>query len=325
MSRLALLTLLSIAPVLPASAQDNVPPRRAHHSLVYDEAGKRVLLTGGSTPVDGGRTFTFFNDLWSFDGRSWTSLGESGQKLSGAHLAWDSRRNHVLSFGGYANGQSLGDLRVLAGASWNVLGQHPVYRASEPGFVHDVRRDRFVTFGGSQGPRSALGDTREWSDAGWNKVTIAGPPARQAHVMVFDAKRNRTVAFGGIGIGQPPMLSDTWEFDGTTWTQTQATGPSPRASAGAAYDSRRGVGVIFGGAGADGFFGDTWSWDGTTCESSRTPVPNHARWAISSTTRPVTASCCSAGAKDGPTEISTTPGNGMGHHGSGLCDTSPDA
>ena len=252
---------------IPALSQSATPARRAHHSLVFDDASKRVLLTGGSTPVDGGRTFTFFNDLWAFDGRSWKSVGESGQKLSGAQLAWDSRRNRVLSFGGYA-GQSSGDLRVLVGgASWNTIGQHPVYRAAEPGFVHDVRRDRFVTFGGSAGPRSALGETWEWSDAGWNKVNTPGPPARQAHVMVFDAKRNRTVIFGGMGVaasGPPPLLGDTWEFDGVTWTRKQATGPAPRASAGAAFDSKRGIVVIFGGSGPDGFFGDTWSWDGTT-------------------------------------------------------------
>jgi hypothetical protein len=40
--------LLSAIPVL---SQSVTPPRRAHHSLVYDETNKRVMLWGGSTPL----------------------------------------------------------------------------------------------------------------------------------------------------------------------------------------------------------------------------------------------------------------------------------
>ena len=62
-------------------AQENLlPPVRAHHSLVYDEAAKTILLTGGSTPVDGGNSFKFFNDIWSFDGNKWTLKGNAGDE-----------------------------------------------------------------------------------------------------------------------------------------------------------------------------------------------------------------------------------------------------
>lgn len=249
-----------------ARAQSATPPRRAHHSLVYDEAAKQVLLTGGSTPVDGGRTFTFFNDTWIFDGASWKALGESGQKLSGAKLAFDTRRNRVVSFGGYT-GASMPDLRRFDGTNWLVINQHPEMSAAEPGFVYDVRRDRFVAFGGSAGRGGALGGTWEFDHQQWRKVAIEGPSPRQGHVMVFDAGRNRVVLFGGMGSGgpgqTPPTYGDTWEYDGTTWKQVSTTGPGARNAAGAAFDSKRGVVVIFGGINADGFLGDTWSWDGT--------------------------------------------------------------
>lgn len=251
-----------------ALAQSTAPPRRAHHSLVYDDAGKRVLLTGGSTPIEGGNAFVFYNDTWAFDGTQWTPLGESGRKLSGAQLAYDSRRNRVLSFGGYSDRVSLPDLRSFDGKDWLTIGQHPEIRAAEPGFVYDARRDRFVTFGGSAGRGSALGDTWELAGTTWSKVAGAGPPARQAHGMAYDAKRNVVVVFGGIGSGvpgqPPPLFDDTWEFDGTTWAQKYGDGPAARNSAGVAYDSKRGVVVIFGGSGPGGFFGDTWSWDGST-------------------------------------------------------------
>ncbi|HEX6943848.1 MAG TPA: kelch repeat-containing protein [Gemmatimonadaceae bacterium] len=265
MRRLLVATLSLIATV--ATAQSPAPPRRAHHSLVYDEAGKRVLLRGGSTPIDGGSAFVFFNDTWAFDGKEWKKLGEAGQKLSGAQLVYDTKRNRIMSFGGYADGMSLPHLSSFDGKDWLATGQHPESRAAEPGFVYDSQRDRFVTFGGSAGRGSTLGDTWELTGTTWSKFAGASPPGRQGHVMVFDSKRNRVVLFGGAGSGgpgqPPPQFGDTWEFDGTTWTEKRVSGPGPRGAAGATFDSKRGVVVIFGGAGPQGFFGDTWSWDGS--------------------------------------------------------------
>jgi hypothetical protein len=257
--------LLSSA--VPALWQSTLPPLRAHHSLVYDEANKRVMLWGGSTPLEGGRSFAFFNDFWGFDGQRWQAINASGEKRSGARLAYDSKRNRIVSFGGY-NGRSLPDFRTFDGTDWLTVSQHPETGAAEPGFVFDSQRDRFVMFGGSAGRGTALGETWEFDNTSWHKVTVPGPSPRQAHVMVYDEKRGRTVLFGGMGSGSPgqppPTLGDTWEYDGSAWVQKQVTGPSPRNSAGAAYDSRRGLVILFGGAGADGFVGDTWSWDGTT-------------------------------------------------------------
>ena len=251
----------------PAIAQSTAPPRRAHHSLVYDDANKRVVLSGGSTPLEGGRSFAFFNDAWGFDGKQWTAISATGDKRSGAQLVYDTKRNRIVSFGGYSGG-SLPDLRSFDGRDWLTINQHPEIKAAEPGFVYDSKRDHFVTFGGSAGRGSALGETWEYDNARWHKVAVPGPPPRQAHVMVYDAKRNRIVLFGGMGAGgagQPPLtLGDTWEYDGSKWTQKQVRGPGARNGAGATYDSKRGLVILFGGAGANGFLGDTWSWDGTT-------------------------------------------------------------
>lgn len=253
-----LLAALSFAP----SPQ---PPRRAHHALAYDPVGERVILSGGSTPVEGGRSFTFFNDLWAFDGSRWTPLGESGDRMSGSQVAFDSRRNRLVAFGGY-DGAARADLRVLDGAAWRALAQHPEILAAEPGFVYDSRRDRLVTFGGSVSQGELLGSTWEFDGSAWVRMAAPSPPARQGHAMVYDERRGRTVVFGGMGPAprgqQPPSLGDTWEYDGVTWTQCQGVGPSARSGAGATYDSKRALVIVFGGVGQDGFLGDTWSWDG---------------------------------------------------------------
>ncbi len=264
-----LLLALSVtgAGLLSRTPESEAPPRRAHHSMAYDAARQRVILTGGSTPIDGGRNFVFFNDLWSFDGARWTKVAETGEKMSGSQLAYDTNRKRVVSFGGFA-GASLDAVRVLVGEEWQTIGHHPAMPAAEPGFVYDTRRDRFVAFGGSDGPGRVHGDTWEFDGTAWRNAEVAGPAARQAHVMVFDSRRGKTVVFGGAlpaERGQPPgALGDTWESDGQAWSERRVAGPAPRQAPGAAFDSRRGLVVIFGGLGSEGFLGDTWGWDGAT-------------------------------------------------------------
>lgn len=250
-----------------AHAQSSSPPRRAHHALVYDPANQRILLSGGSTPVDGGSRFVFFNDLWAFDGTRWTRLGASGDSLSGIRMVFDAQRQRVVSFGGFDQ-RSRGDLRALEGNAWRTIGAHAEMPSAEPGFAYDTRRDRFIAFGGSASRWVTHGDTWEYDGSEWSKLAVANPPARQAHAMVYDERRGRTVLFGGMGSApegqRPPILGDTWEYDGSAWVARQVAGPSPRIGPGMAYDSRRGLVILFGGSGSGSSLGDTWSWDGTT-------------------------------------------------------------
>jgi Galactose oxidase, central domain len=261
----SLFGLALIASAASAQAQPETPPRRAHHALAFDAARQRVLLHGGSTPADGGESSEFFNDLWEFDGVRWTPRPASGAKLSGMRVAFDARRQRMVSFGGYDGASANGELRVLEDSGWSTLGAHPSLRAAEAGFVYDAKRDRLVAFGGSAGDGVAHGETWEHAGTAWTKLSTAGPPARSGHIMVYDEQRACTVVFGGRFAApgeRPGPQADTWEFDGRTWSRRDVSAPPARMSAGAAYDSRRGLVIVFGGRGAGVFLGDTWSWDG---------------------------------------------------------------
>jgi len=107
------------------------PRARAHHSIVYDEANKRVVLFGGSTPVDGGSRFDFFDDMWAFDGKAWTPLAASGEKLSGLGAAYDSRSGVITSFGGYNGSSSVGPVRVMKNGEWNTVGESTGFPSAE--------------------------------------------------------------------------------------------------------------------------------------------------------------------------------------------------
>jgi len=252
--------------------EDSIPPKRAHHELIYDEARKTILLTCGSTPLDGGNSFDVYNDLWSFNGKSWKKLGNAGDQRSGIRMAFDTKRNKLYSFGGFRDNKCLGDLRVMENGNWKTIATDPMMRASEPGFVYDSKRDFFLAFGGSAERGVVNNITWIWKDGIWKKFNGPGPAGRQAFAMIFDNKRNKTVLFGGMGASPEQSFKDTWEFDGSTWTKVDSAGPE-RISPGYAFDEKRGMLVVFGGMNSKGRLGDTWGWDGKQWKQLATTGP----------------------------------------------------
>ena len=254
------------------AAQD-APPRRAHHSLVYDDAGGRILLAGGST-LGADRRYTFYDDLWSFDGANWKALPRSGPQQSGQRMAYDAGRRQVFSFGGFRGTQSLDHLLRLDDDSWQTIGALAGRPVSEGGFVYDIRRNRLVAFGGSAGRNQAHGDTWEFDGAQWTRTASDGPAPRQGFAMVYDSARGVTVLYGGMG-PNGELYGDTWTYDGRAWTEQRVSGPPARGGPGFAYDARRGQFLIFGGMTSSGFVGDTWGWDGTRWQqlATRGPAP----------------------------------------------------
>ena len=252
-----------LLPALSLCAQENLsPPPRAHHSLVYDETTKSVLLTGGSTPLDGGNSFRFFNDIWSFDGSKWTLKGNAGDERSGMALAYDTKRKKLYSFGGYtSDGSSGSEFRVFENNTWKNLQEIPGVIAAEPGLVYDPHRDKLIVYGGS-GMRKVNNETWEWDGNTWKKFEGISPEGRLAFAMVYDEARKKTVLYGGMGATPGTMLDETWEYDGISWQKISVTGPGARASAGFAYDNDKKVLILFGGMTKNGFVNDTWSYDG---------------------------------------------------------------
>jgi hypothetical protein len=240
-----------------------IPGKRAHHAMVFDEKSQRVILTAGSTPLNGGSSFRFYNDIWSFDGKKWKNLGSSGDERSGVALAYDSKRNQIVSMGGFKNNMSLGDLRVLDKGEWKTLSSDPQMLAAEGGLVYDSGRDRLIAFGGSSARGELNSTTWEWDGTSWKKFEIPGPEGRMGFAMVYDSKRKKTIVYGGMGKTPQDLYSDIWEYDGTSWTKISAPGPGPRLSAGFTYNERQGTFVIFGGMTGSGSQNDTWAWDGT--------------------------------------------------------------
>ena len=274
---------MSVALVLGAShhvaygqtaAPGGTPPKRAHHAMVYDEARNRIILAGGSTPVDGGQSFRFYDDVWALNGNTWTPLGSSGSERSGQKLAYDGTRRRVVSFGGFLD-RSLPDLLELHEDRWRALGTPPDRPVAEGGFVYDARRDRFIAFGGANGRSHSYGDTWAYEGGSWKQIAAdgVGPEPRQAFAMVYDTARDRVVLYGGMSPAGT-AFSDTWEFDGESWKKLDVTGPGTRLAPGAAYDGTRREMVMFGGQSGGGPNGEAWTWNGRVWKKAAETGPS---------------------------------------------------
>src|SRR5690349_21837091 len=107
------------------------PPKRAHHELVYDEANRRIFMTTGSTPLNGGSSFAFFNDIWTYDGLQWQQSGNAGDERSGVRMAYDSKNQKIYAYGGFDGAKPLSDLRVFENGNWTTLADLPQLKAAE--------------------------------------------------------------------------------------------------------------------------------------------------------------------------------------------------
>ncbi len=254
------------------------PPATYDHAMAYDSVRGRVVLFGGN----GG--LAYLEDVWEWDGASWTSMPAASEARPGGRLnhamVFDAVRQRVLVAGGQTSPFELtNELWSWDGARWAELkppSGRPVPPARRnPLLVFDHHRDRLVLYGGLSPAVEDLADTWEWDGQAWELVArppTPGPAPRVDHALASDADRRRVVLFGGQE-KPPEALADTWEWDGLAWAaKTPPVGspnPPPRIQHSMVYDEARSVILLFGGIDrarsgppSDQVFGDTWTWDG---------------------------------------------------------------
>ena len=151
------------------------PPARQGHIMVFDERRGRTVVFWGSGSATPSSRPPGFGDIWEFDGERWTQVDIPGgpSPRGAAGVAYDSRRGHVILFGGSGANGFLADTWAYDGRSWRQLAEAspngPAPRAM--GYLaYDKKRDRVVLFGGRKGWPNDLNDTWEWDGAIWKRV-----------------------------------------------------------------------------------------------------------------------------------------------------------
>lgn len=242
---------------------------RYSHAMAYDSVHQRVFLMGGTKHISNS------SELWTWDGQRWTH--QKPRKLPEPRvlpgLAYDSRRDRLVLFGGSGSGQSrwLGDTWEWDGSDWRLLtpSRSPTPRWS-PEMVYDEARQRVVMFGGYTSAGAFSSETWEWDGLNWTQGPTSAVPPRVGHRMAYDSVRRLTVLFGGDA--PSTVFGDTWEYNGLAWTRRLSPlAPSPRSGHAMVFDAARNETVLFGGSGAPNqIYGDTWTWDGRSW-SRRSP------------------------------------------------------
>lgn len=204
--------------VLPGSKTMG-PGLRYSAAAAYDSARDVLVMFGG-------RNLLRLNDLWEWNGTTWTQrFGFPTPDPRSRHaMAFDSNRNVTVMFGGFTNARNA-ETWEWNGTSWTKRNLDPGERPTGR-YLHamafDSVRNVTVLFGGYTGQID--GGTWEYNGSRWTQIEVEGdaPTPRVGHGMAFDEARGVVVLFGGYDGGYP---GDTWEWDGTLWTRRESSPP----------------------------------------------------------------------------------------------------
>lgn len=254
-----------LAPTTPS------PPSRTRASMTFDSTRNRTVLFGGQIG------WSFFDDMWSYSGGTWTQLqpATSPSPRAEAGMAYDPDRDLIVLFGGNSGPWDCSGVHNANTETWEFDGAdwHQVFTAHSPprfiggGMVYDQARHQMVLFTGWQACEFGWhNETWAYDGTDWTQVAsgeLGGKWRYDIH-MAYDAGRQRVVLFGGYYHGGSGCsLNDTWEYDGSQWTQRYpTTTPAGRCGQSMAFDPSRNKVVMFGGTSNNGLYNDTWEYDG---------------------------------------------------------------
>ncbi|MBE2253284.1 MAG: hypothetical protein IAE78_27380 [Myxococcus sp.] len=237
--------------------------------------GSSLLMFGGRTGSN-----SYLNDLWRFDGSTWTSVTSATRPAArGHHVMGVLRINNVdrlFLFGGQATGNSFNDTWEWTGTDWVQLSPTMTPASGAPaanggGFsmAQEAFGSKLIMVGG-------------WNDQLWEfdgQAWVGRRPATRPSSRVYPAVAvvgTKVVVFGGFNTSNTEV-GDTWEWDGATWLQRTVT-PAPRARRESVAITRAGRAFLHAGmltrSSISIGLSDTWEWDGSTWQDvDPTPAP----------------------------------------------------
>ncbi|MCK5683963.1 hypothetical protein KAJ27_07575 [bacterium] len=275
----------------------STPTPRNGHSMVYDSDRDRVILFGGQAGNNGQK----FNDLWEWDGITWTEKTPAGTKpsaRSGHAMGFLADNGTVVVFGG-SDGGNKADTWIWDGNTWDEVN----YGAGVEGtdypanigkygteLVYDPKRKRLVLFSG-RGSNSS-NKTWEWDGMQWNDVSPGGtmgvdyPVSRSGHSMTYYPEIGKVLLYGGMLFDNSSgnnwdcnRAAYLWSWDGTSWNEISRKELTGQNHAEMVYHPGRKTILFFGGKKSSTYSDETWEWNGTTWSRIDCRGPFARSWA----------------------------------------------
>jgi len=155
------------------------PAARADFAIAYDSRRQKVVLFGGQgVKQDVGDDRKDFSDTWTWDGKIWEKVSDSGPSARKGHcMAFDSGTGDVILYGGDAASKAPAGFELLQdmwrwdGKQWSEIKQigTPPGKLDLSGMAYDKIRQRIVVYGGTRGQDLAEG-TWEWDGKQWKQI-----------------------------------------------------------------------------------------------------------------------------------------------------------
>jgi len=241
------------------------PSARNSGTFVHRPGSGAVLFGGlvGASPT------TATSDTWVWSGDRWDRASPARSPASrwGHSMAYDSRRDRIVLFGGFTESpvQASGETWEWDGSTWELRSAAGALGArTYPMMTFDSARGRTVLFGGANAAGNQSNETWIWDGNTWSRANTARRPApRMRAGFAYLPRIGAAVLFGG-GNGSA-TFQDTWLFDGQDWSQVSTTTTPPaRWDTRAVYDSVRQTVLLHGGADVayTQNLDDLWQFDG---------------------------------------------------------------
>ena len=191
-------------------------------------------------------------------------------------LAYDSKTDQVLFFGGVKVDPCWEDCPAMLGDTWlydvashtwtEVKPPTSPEPRDNPAMAYDAESDRIILFGGfisatNYAPRETW--AFDMNTHTWTEMKSQGPTYHFGHSMVYDSQADRMIVFGGDNVGENVTTNDTWAYDYNTdtWTEMKpAASPPGRNFQSMAYDSMADRIIMWGGWGTTNDDNDTRVW-----------------------------------------------------------------
>lgn len=222
----------------------------------------------------------------------WTNVSASAAPvpMAGAMMAYSSRADRFVLFGGWDGTQGLNGTWVFDPANRTWAETHPsaspIARGDEM-FVYDDHSDLFILFGGwyefPNGSYRRLSDTwtfslgtRTWTE----RHPSASPSPRSDAEVAYDPASEAVLLVGGFS--GTAYLGDVWAYfpgNDSWWPRPSVSQPSARADGRMVYVASQSRFLLFGGNDYSGpnltfhHLADTWSYAWATNAWSLVPAP----------------------------------------------------
>ena len=247
---------------------DQVVPR-SEHSMVWDQAGSRVIVFGGKSAT-GNK-----NDVWWYYPvtNTWIQKFTSSTPTArtGHSMVWDSAGSKVIMFGGKdtVNRNDLWWYYPVTNTWIQKFTSSTPTARSYHFMVWDEAGARAIMFGGFD---SVIRDDLWWYYPVTNtwipQYTAITPSARMRHSIVWDQAGSKVIMFSGSDASG--RVNDLWWYDpasGTNgaWIQMIANAasgsPSGRINHAMVWDTTRSKVIMFSGNDLTGIKNDLWVYD----------------------------------------------------------------